>query len=44
MLNAKKQNKITLVIMAVLSIGIVSCLLGLKPEQTNKKVIKSSKQ
>ena len=44
MLNSKKHDKIALAIMAVLSVGTVLCLLGFKPEKSNKNVIESSNQ
>ena len=43
MLNKKKNNKITLATMGILSVGIILCLLGYKPPGTNKKLIESSK-
>tara|TARA_A100001015_G_C14327510_1_gene457993 strand:+ start:43 stop:177 length:135 start_codon:yes stop_codon:yes gene_type:complete len=43
MLNNKKNNKIALGTMGILSVGIVLCLLGYKPPGTKKKIVESSK-
>ena len=43
MLNNKKNNKIAVATMGLLSVGIILCLLGYKPPGTKKKLVESSK-